>query len=136
MKRIIGAIAAGVVAFSGIYALAASLSVTSNTLGAGSAVVSSCTADSLVVSYGTPTYSSSIPGYTIASVVIKDTQATATWAACNTLLYRVTLTGIAGDEATGTLSGLVNTTNTTYTVTLPSVANASLITGVSVVIGG
>ncbi|MGA3183431.1 MAG: hypothetical protein ABSE52_02375 [Candidatus Dormibacteria bacterium] len=136
MKRIIGAAVAGILAFSGIYALAASLSVTSNTLGAGSAVVSSCTADSLVVSYGTPVYSSSIPGYTVTTVVIKDTQATPTWAACNTLAYRVTLTGVTGDEATGTLSGLVNTTNTTYTVTLPSAANASLITGVSVVIGG
>jgi hypothetical protein len=35
MKRIIGAAVAGILAFSGVYALAASLAVSSNTLGAG-----------------------------------------------------------------------------------------------------
>jgi hypothetical protein len=50
MKRIIGAAVAGVLAFSGVYALAASLTVSSNTLGAGASVVSSCTANTLTVS--------------------------------------------------------------------------------------
>ena len=51
MKRILGAIAAGVVAFSGIYALAASLSVTSDNLGAGTAAVAACQSATLNATY-------------------------------------------------------------------------------------
>ncbi len=78
MKRIIGAAVAGILAFSGIYALAASLNVSSNTLGAGASVVSSCTADTLTVSYGALTYSSTIPGYTLTTVTITDNATTPT----------------------------------------------------------
>jgi hypothetical protein len=138
MKRILGAIAAGVVAFSGIYALAASLSVTSNTLGAGSSVVASCTTDTLTATYGTLTYSSTVPGYTVTTVVIKDNTGTPNWLACNSLAYRVTLetTGNASlAEATGTVSGVTNTSGSSFTATFAA-QNASLITGVAVVIGG
>ncbi|MGO8687339.1 MAG: hypothetical protein ACLQT7_09215 [Candidatus Dormibacteria bacterium] len=140
MKRIIGAAAAGVIAFSGIYALAASLSVTSNTLGAGTSVVASCTADTLTVTYGTLTYSSTVPGYTVSTVVIKDnTSPTPSWTTCNSLAYRVTLQGGSNaslEEATGTVSGVANTTGSSFTVTFASAESASLITGIAVVIGG
>ncbi|MGD1033332.1 MAG: hypothetical protein ABR977_02725 [Candidatus Dormibacteria bacterium] len=138
MKRILGAIAAGVVAFSGIYALAASLSVSSNSLGAGTSVVASCTADTLTATYGTLSYSSTLPGYTVTTVVIKDNATSPSWTTCNTLAYRVTLetTGNASlAEATGTVSGVTNTTGSSFTATFTA-QSAALITGVAVVIGG
>ncbi|HYA01276.1 MAG TPA: hypothetical protein VEK76_13155 [Candidatus Binatia bacterium] len=141
MKRIIGAIVAGVIAFSGIYALAASLSVTSNNLGAGTSVVASCTADTLKASYGTPGYQSSVPGYTVTAVTITDTAGTPNWTTCNTQAYRVTLYGSGNaslGEVTGTVSGVTNVANSSFTTgsfTAPGV-NANLITGIAVVIGG
>jgi hypothetical protein len=140
MKRILGAIAAGVVAFSGIYALAASLNVSSNTLGAGTSVVSSCTADTLTATYGTLAYSTTIPGYTVTALVIKDNTATPNWTTCNTLAYRVTLYGSGNTslgEVTGTVSGVTNTSGSSFTTgTFGTAVNANLITGVAVVIGG
>jgi hypothetical protein len=140
MKRILGAIAAGVVAFSGIYALAASLSVTSNTLGAGTSVVASCTADTLTATYGTLAYSTTVPGYTVTALAIKDNTATPNWTTCNSLAYRVTLYGSGNTslgEVTGTVSGVTNTTGSSFTTaTFGTAVNANLITGVAVVIGG
>jgi hypothetical protein len=144
MKRIIGAIAAGVVAFSGIYALAASLSVTSNTLGAGTSATASCTADTLTVGYGTLSYSATVPGYTVTTVTITDnTSPTPAWTACKNLNYRVTVyTGTSSPytslvETTGTVPATIaNTTGATFTTTAFAAQNANSITGVSVVIGG
>lgn len=142
MKRIVGAIAAGVVAFSGIYALAASLNVGSNPLGAGTSVVASCTADTLTATYGTLSYSTTVPGYTLTTVVIKDNTATPSWTACNTLAYRVTLYSGTGspytsiEETSGTVSGVANTQGSSFTATFATAVSASAITGVAVVIGG
>jgi len=140
MKRVIGAAAAGVVAFSGIYALAASLNVTSNSLGAGTSVVASCTADTLTATYGTLAYSSSVPGYTVTALAIKDNTASPNWLTCNGLAYRVTLYGSGNaslGEVTGTISGIANTQGSSFTTASFSTAvNANLITGVAVVIGG
>jgi hypothetical protein len=140
MKRIIGAAVAGVIAFSGVYALAANLSVSSNQLGAGTSVVASCTADTLTVTYGTLGYSTTIPGYTVSALTIKDNAGTPSWTTCNTQAYRVTLYGAGGGslgEVTGTVSGVVNTTGSSFTTAAFGTAvNANLITGVAVVIGG
>jgi len=142
MKRILGAVAAGVVAFTGIYALAASLSVTSNTLGAGTSVVASCTTDTLTATYGALTYTATVPGYTFTTVVVKDNTASPNWTTCNTLAYRVTLySGTASpytsiEESTGTVSGVANTTGSSFTVTFATPVSASAVTGVAVVIGG
>jgi hypothetical protein len=139
MKRIIGAAVAGIIAFSGIYALAASLTVSSNTLGAGTSVVASCTADALTVSYGALTYTAAVPGYTLTNVVITDTAGT-NWTACKGLTYNVTLAG-AGNASlvvsTGTVPATIaNTPGSSFTPTAFAAESASLITGVSVVIGG
>ena len=140
MKRIIGVAVAGVIAFSGVYALAASLSVSSSQLGAGTSVVASCTADTITVTYGTLAYSTTIPGYTVSALVIKDNTATPSWTTCNTQGYRVTLYGAGGaslGEVTGTVSGVTNTTGSSFTTASFSTAvNANLITGAAVVIGG
>ena len=140
MKRIVGAIVAGVIAFSGIYALAASLTVSSNTLGAGTSVVASCTADTLTVSYGALTYTAAVPGYTLTTVAITDNAGAPNWLACKGLNYRVTLEG-AGNaslvESVGVVPATItNTTGSSFTPTAFAAESASLITGVSVVIGG
>ena len=143
MKRIIGAAVAGVLAFSGIYALAASLGVTSNTLGAGTSVVSSCTANTLTVSYGALTYTASVPGYTLTTVTITNNTPTLTsnWTACKGLAYKVTLEGATGNnqlvEATGIVpANITNTLGSSFTTAAFAAESASLVTGVAVVIGG
>jgi hypothetical protein len=142
MKRIIGAAVAGILAFSGVYALAASLSVSSNTLGAGTSVVSSCTANTLTVGYGALTYTASVPGYTLTTVTITNNTALATnnWTACKGLAYKVTLEGATGNqlvETTGTVPATItNTAGSSFTTTAFAAENASLVTGVAVVIGG
>ena len=143
MKRIIGAAVAGVLAFSGVYALAAGLSVSSNTLGAGASVVSSCTANTLTVSYGTLTYTPAVPGYTLTAVTITNNTPAATnnWTACKGLAYKVTLEGANGNnqlvEATGTVPATIaNTKGYAFTTAAFAPESASLVTGVAVVIGG
>jgi len=129
MKRILGAIAAGVVAFSGIYALAASLNVSSNQLGAGTSVVASCTADTLTVTYGTLAYTSGT-GYTTTSVTVTGLAST-----CNNVPYRITLYQTGGAslaEATGTTPA----TGTTFTTSAFTAVSAAAVTGVAVVLGG
>ena len=141
MKRIIGAAVAGILAFSGIYALAASLGITSNTLGAGTSVVSSCTANTLTVSYGALTYTASVPGYTLTTVTITDNTAAPNWAKCEGLAYKVTLEGATGNnqlvETTGMVPATItNTAGSSFITTAFAAENASLVTGVAVVIGG
>jgi|ERR1017187_9729345 hypothetical protein len=129
MKRVIGAIVAGVVAFSGIYALAASLSVTSNTLGAGTAAVASCQSTAINVTY-TPLAYTSGTGYTTTSVTVTGLAST-----CNSVPYRITLYQTSGAsivEATGTTPS----SGTTFTTSAFTAASAASVTGVAVVLGG
>jgi hypothetical protein len=129
MKRVIGAIAAGVVAFSGIYALAASLSVTSNTLGAGAVAVASCQSTAINVTY-TPLAYTSGTGYTTTSVTVSSLAST-----CNNVPYRITLYQTGGGslvEATGTTP----VSGTTFTTSAFTALSAASIVGVAVVLGG
>jgi hypothetical protein len=129
MKRIIGAAAAGVVAFSGIYALAASLNVTSNTLGAGTSVVAACQAAALNASYTPLSYSTSVPGYTAATVTVSGLAST-----CYSLPYRVTLYG-SGNTSLGEATGTTPSSGTSFAASFTAVSAAS-VTGVAIVIGG
>ena len=130
MKRIIGAAAAGVVAFSGIYALAASLSVSSNSLGAGTSVVAACQSATLNATYVPESYSTTIPGYTTAAVTVQGLANT-----CYGVPYRVTVYG-SGNASLGESIGTTPATGTTFTATLPGAVNAASITGVAIVLGG
>jgi len=130
---------AGVLAFSGVYALAAGLSVSSNTLGAGVSVVTSCTADTLTVSYSPLTYTAALPGYTLTAVTITDNTAAPNWAECDGLAYRVTLEGATNNqlvETTGTVPTLGAAKGSSFTTTAFAPESAALVTGVAVVIGG
>jgi hypothetical protein len=127
MKRVVIAALLGLVVFGAVYAFAASLTVNSKTLAAGSASVSVCNA-SASVSYNT-TYSATIPGYRVSTAPVT------TAVGCATMAYKVTLTGTGGaslGEVSGTLdaSGNANPDFTSANV------NAASVTGVSVVVTG
>ncbi len=135
MKRILGAIVAGVIVFAGVYALAASLSVSTTSLGAGSATITAaCTSDTLQVQYSGFSYSG---GEQVADVSVVDTAGASSDAGtCNGLAYRLDLTGASGTLAnlTGNVSWTSGSTVISSTA-LASAVSASSITGVALVIG-
>jgi hypothetical protein len=119
--------ATGVVIFGAVTAFAATLSVSSKTLGSGNASVSSCNSGA-TVTY-TTAYSSTLPGYKVATAPVT------TAAACNGFSFKVTLTGAANAslaEVTGTLDA---SGNATPDFSASNIA-AATVTGVSVVITG
>jgi hypothetical protein len=137
MKRIIGAIVAGVVAFSGIYALAASINLgTAPTLGAATQTVAACTADTVTLSFGALSYSAG-NGYEVSSVTATDSNATyfgATASAnCNGHAYRVTLYG-SGGTSLGEATGTVPATGDAFTTSAFSGVVAANVTGIALVI--
>lgn len=125
MKRYLVPVLAGVVVFGGVTAFAATLNVSSDTLGAGESVVASCNATAKV-SYTTTFATGS---YKVDTTPI----ATGTGTTCATKSFKVTLTGTAGSlgERTGVL-GADGTATPTFGSTIP----AASVTGVSVVISG
>src|SRR4051812_49388496 len=127
IRRLAIPLVAGLVVFGGVTAFAASLAVSSKTLGSGNATMTSCNA-SAAVSY-TTAYSATLPGYKVATAPVT------TAAACATLAYKVTLTG-AGNASLGEQSGSLDATGAaTPDFSTLNVA-AALVTGVSVVITG
>jgi hypothetical protein len=125
-KLVFAAVAACIV-FAGVYGFAASLGITSSGLGAGSDVVAAC-GTGITASY-TTTYSSSIPGYSVSQVNLASVPA-----GCLSKSYKIQLTGsggaAVGSEMTGTLPG----SGTTANIATSGNPDASLVTGISVVI--
>ena len=119
--------ATGVVIFGAVTAFAASLSVSSKTLGSGNATVSSCNSGASVTY--TTAYSATLPGYKVATAPVT------TAAACNGFAYKVTLTG-AGNASLAEVTGTLDASgNATPDFTASNIAAAN-VTGVSVVITG
>lgn len=129
MKRILAALVIGLVTFSGVYGLAASLNLTSDSLGADTATVAACQAGALDATY-TSSYSASTPGYTLGTVTV-----TGLTASCYGMAYRITLSG-AGDASLGELTGTTPSSGTTFGGTFSPAVDAQLVTGISVVISG
>jgi hypothetical protein len=125
-KMIVAAVVASIV-FAGVYGFAASLGLTSSGLGAGSAVVASC-GTGINAAY-TTAYSSSIPGYSVSQVNL-----TAIPAACLSKSYRIQLTGAAGATVGAEMTGTLPASGTTANISTSGTVDASLVTGVSVVI--
>lgn len=126
-KRFLVPAVAGVITFGAVTAFAASLNVTSKTLGSGNATVNGCNATA-AVTYNTA-YSATLPGYKVTTAPVT------TAVGCATMAYKVTLTGTSNAslaEVTGTLdsSGAANPDFTSNNIA------ASAVTGVSVVITG
>ena len=129
MKRVLGAIIAGLMTFGAVFGLAASLNLTSDSLGAGTAVVAACQAGALNATY-TSTYSSSLPGYTTGTVTVTGLAAT-----CYSKAYKVTLSG-AGNASLGEAIGTTPAIGTSFAATFAPAVGASLVTGVNLVISG
>ena len=127
MRRflIIGVV--GVAVFGSVYAFAASLTVNSKTLGAGSNTVAACNA-SASVNYNT-VYSATLPGYKVTTAPITSA------AACTTMAYRLTLTG-ASNTSLGEVVGTLDATGAASPDFTASNVAASGVVGVQLVISG
>ncbi len=129
MKRIFLVLGAGVLTFSMVYGLAASLNLTSNSLGAATTTVAACQSATLTATY-TTSYTAATPGYTVGTVTVSGLAA-----GCYSKAYRITLTGSA-DASLGEATGTTPTSGTTFAATFSPVVNAATVVGVSVVISG
>jgi len=127
MKRILIAAVLGLVVFGAVYGFAASLTVNSNSLAAGSGTVAACNATA-TVSYNT-TYSAAIPGYKVTTAPVTSA------ATCAAMAYKVTLTGTGGTSL-GEVSGTLDASGNASPDFSASNVNAASVTGVSVVISG
>lgn len=125
-KMVIAAIAAATV-FGGVYAFAASLGLTTSGLGAGNAVVAAC-GSGIQASY-TTTYSASVPGYSVSQVNLASIPA-----GCLSKAYRIQLTGAAGATIGSEMSGTLPASGTTANIATSGTPDASLVTGISVVV--
>lgn len=115
------------VTFGAVTAFAATLSVTSKSLAAGTATVSTCNA-SAAVTYNT-TYASSLPGYKVTTAPVT------TASGCSGMAFKVTLTG-AGNTALAEVTGNLDPTGAASPDFTTNNVAASAVTGVSVVITG
>jgi hypothetical protein len=132
MKRALIAIVIAAIIGGGVYGLAASLNVSSATLGAGSVAVAACQSGTVNVTYAA-SYSSSVPGYQATTVTLNGLDESSS--ACGGKAFKVTLTGTSNTslgEQTGTTS---TGAGTTEALTFSGVS-ASAVTGVHVVITG
>ena len=129
MKRRLAAIAAALMTFAVSYGLAASLNLTTDSLGAATTTVAACQAAALNATY-TSTYAAGTPGYTIGTVTVTGLAAT-----CYSKPYKLTLSG-AANASLGEATGTTPSSGTSFSATFsPAVAGAS-VTGVSLVISG
>jgi hypothetical protein len=118
---------AAIVVFAGTYGFAASLGLTTSGLGAGDAVVAAC-GTGINAGY-TTAYSATIPGYSVSQVNL-----TSIPAACWSKSYRIQLTGAAGAAVGSEMTGTLPASGTTSNISTSGNVDASLVTGVSVVV--
>jgi hypothetical protein len=125
-KLVLAAVVSCIV-FAGVYGFAASLGMTSSGLGAGSSVVAAC-GTGIAASY-TSAYASAIPGYAVSQVNLASIPA-----GCLSKAYKIQLTGAAGAAIGSEMTGTLPASGTTTSVATSGNPDASLVTGISVVI--
>lgn len=125
-KFVVAAVLASI-AFAGVYGFAASLGMTSSGLGATSQVVSAC-GSGMTASYST-TYSSTIPGYAVSQVNLASIPS-----GCLSKSFKIQLTGAGGAAVGGEMTGSLPASGTTLAVNTSGNPDASLVTGISVVV--
>jgi hypothetical protein len=125
-KFVVAAVVASV-AFAGVYGFAASLGMTTSGLGASSAVVSAC-GSGMTASYST-TYAAAIPGYAVNQVNLASIPA-----GCLSKAYKIQLTGAAGAAIGSEMTGTLPASGTTASIATAGNPDASLVTGISVVV--
>jgi hypothetical protein len=125
-KMVVAAVVAFVV-FAATYGFAASLGLSSSGLGAGSAVVAAC-GSGIQAGY-TTSYTASIPGYSVSQVNLSSLPA-----GCLSKSYKIQLTGAAGAPIGGEMTGTLPASGTTASIPTSGNPDASLVTGISVVV--
>jgi hypothetical protein len=133
MKRIVVALGVGVIVFSGIFGLASSLGVSSQSLGSGNAAVAACQATTLTSSFATA-YDAALPGYKVGVVTVNGLDTTA--GKCPSKSFKVSLVN-ASNVSLGEVTGTTPASGTTFTADFTaSAALAASVTGVHVLITG
>ena len=131
MKRAIVALLVGGVVFGGVFGLAASLNVSSSSLGSGTTVVAACQSGTLTASYTTG-YDTTAATYKVTAVNFSGLTA-----GCYNKSFRLTLSGSSG--SLGEVTGTTPTTGATLPVdvsTVTPVIQASAVTGANLLIVG
>ena len=129
MKRALVLALAGVLTFGAVYGFAASLNLTTDSLGAANTTVAACQAGAMNATY-TSTYSASTPGYSVGTVTVTGLAAT-----CYSKAYKITLSG-AASASLGEATGTTPAAGTSFAATFSPAVNAASVTGISVVISG
>ena len=129
MKRALVLALAGVLTFGAVYGFAASLNLTTDSLGAANTTVAACQAGAMTATY-TSTYSAATPGYSVGTVTVTGLAAT-----CYSKAYKITLSG-AANASLGEATGTTPATGTSFAATFSPAVNAASVTGISVVISG
>lgn len=117
----------GAIAFSTAIAFAASLTVSSTSLGAGNAAVASCDTDGIAVAYS-PTYDAALPGFKVSSVSLSNIAAGCAGRTVNVEVVNGSNVSLA--------NGSLTIAGTTASVTLSASPNAADVANVHAVIAG
>jgi hypothetical protein len=129
VKRALVLALAGVLTFGAVYGFAASLNLTTDSLGAANSTVAACQAGALTATY-TSTYSATTPGYTVGTVTVTGLAST-----CYSKAYKITLSG-AANASLGEATGTTPATGTSFAATFSPAISAVSVIGISVVISG
>ncbi len=129
MKRAFIAGVLGLLTFGSVYGLAASLNLTSDSLGAAQTTVAACQAGAVNATY-TSSYSATVPGYTVGTVTV-----TGLTSSCYSKAYKITLGGTAG-ASLGEATGTTPASGTSFAATFSPAVNAGQVLSISVVISG
>jgi hypothetical protein len=133
MKRTLTALLAGIVVFATVYGFAASLSVSTASLGAGTSSVAACQNATLTASYAV-SYDSSIPAYKVGIVTVNGLDTGA--GKCPSKAFKVTLTN-ASNTSLGEVTGTTPSSGTSFTADFSSSnVSAAAVTNIHVVISG
>lgn len=133
-KRVLIGIAAPAVVFASVYGFAASLGVSSESMGSGNAVIAACQAGTVTASYGSDYSSTGPAGYRATTVTLNNLDTNPL--ACGSKSYRVTLTGpTSSNAALAEQTGTLPSSGTTAAITFAGVS-ASDVTGIHVVLAG
>jgi hypothetical protein len=129
-RRAVVALLVGGVIFGAIYGLAASLGVSSSSLGSGNSSVAACQAGTLTASYAT-SYDSSIPGYKVGVATVSGLAST-----CYSKSFRITLIN-GSNTSLGEVTGTTPSSGSSFTADFTSSnVSAASVSGVHVVVTG
>ena len=133
MKRTLTALLVGAVVFATVYGFAASLSVSTQSLGAGTSAVAACQSTALTATYAVA-YDSSIPAYKVGVLTVTGLDTAVN--KCPSKAFKVTLTN-SSNTSLGEVTGTTPGSGTTFTADFTSSnVSAAAVTNVHVVISG